>query len=97
MFIGIYSRSQVSVYRTIGPLVLHVSTSKKYLTGMRISRDCFANFVADFNMTFMRVSHERHENFHVSRTSLELVTKVLNMFKNFMRFFFSKIFRKTVA
>ena len=27
----------------------------------------------------------------------ELVAKVLNMFKNFMRIFFAKIFRKTVA
>ena len=64
---------------------------------MRISRDCFANFVADFRTTIVRVSHECRENFHVSRTRRELVTKVLNMFKNFMRFFFGKIFRKTVA
>ena len=35
---------------------------------MRISRDCFANLVADFCTTFVRVSHECHENFHVSRT-----------------------------
>ena len=65
---------------------------------MRISRDCFANFVADFHTTFVRVSHECRENFHVSRTRRELVAMVLNMFKNFMRFFFfAKIFRKTVA
>ena len=36
-----------------------------------ISRDCFANFVADFRTTFVRVSHECRENFHVSRTSRE--------------------------
>ena len=51
---------------------------------MRISRDCFANFVADFRTTFARVSRECRENFLVSRTSRELVTKFLNMFKNFM-------------
>ena len=68
-----------------------------YLTGMQISRDCFANFVADFRTIFVRVSHEcRENNFHVSRTSRELVV-VLTMFKNFMRFFFAKIFRKTVV
>ena len=51
---------------------------------MRISRDCFANFVADFRTTFARVSCECRENFLVSRTSRELVAKFLNMFKNFM-------------
>ena len=64
---------------------------------MRISRGCFANFVANFRTTFVRVSRECRENFHVSRTSRELVASVLNMFKNFMRIFFAKIFRKTVA
>ena len=33
----------------------------------------------------------------VSRTSRELVAKFFNMLKNFMRFFFSQIFRKTVV
>ena len=47
--------------------------------------------------TFARHSCECRENFHVSRTSRELVAKVLNMFKNWMRFFFPKIFRKTVV
>ena len=61
---------------------------------MRISRDCFANFVADFCTTFVRVSHECRENFHVLRSSRELVAKVLNMFKNFMRFFSTKYFAK---
>ena len=51
---------------------------------MRIPRDCFANFVADFRTTFARVSRECRENFLVSRTSRELVAKFLNMFKNFM-------------
>ena len=51
---------------------------------MRISRDCFANFVADFRTTFARVSRECRENFLVLRTSRELVAKFLNMFKNFM-------------
>ena len=51
---------------------------------MRISRDYFANFVADFRTTFARVSRECRENFLVSRTSRELVAKFLNMFKNFM-------------
>ena len=40
--------------------------------------------------TFARHSCECRENFHVSRTSRELVAKVLNMFKNWMRFFFSQ-------
>ena len=62
---------------------------------MRISRDCFANFVADFRTTFVRVLHECRENFHVSRTSRELVAKVFNMFKNCMRIFSPKLFRKT--
>ena len=31
------------------------------------------------------VLHECRENFHVSRTSRELVAKVLKMFKNFVR------------
>ena len=48
---------------------------------MRISRDCFANFVADFRTTFARVSRECRENFLVSRTSRELVSKFLNMLK----------------
>ena len=47
--------------------------------------------------TFARHSCKCRENFHVSRTSRELVANVLNMFKNWMRFFFPKIFRKTVA
>ena len=51
---------------------------------MRISRDCFANFVADFRTTFAQVSRECRENFLVSQTSRELVAKFLNMFKNFM-------------
>ena len=61
---------------------------------MRISRDCFANFVADFCTTFVRVSRECRENFHVSRTSRELVAKVLNMFKNFIRIFSPKYFAR---
>ena len=47
---------------------------------MRISRDCFANFVEDIRTTFVRVSHECRENFQVSQSSRELVAKVLNMF-----------------
>ena len=57
---------------------------------MRISRNYFANFVAELRTTFVRVSHECRGNFHVSRTSRELVAKVLNMFKNFMRIFSPK-------
>ena len=64
---------------------------------MRISCDCFANFNANIRTIFMRVSHECRENFHMSRTSRELIAKVSNMFKNFMRIFFAKIFRKTVV
>ena len=44
--------------------------------------------------TFARHSCECRENFHVSRTSRELVTKVLNMFKNWMRIFFPKYFAR---
>ena len=61
---------------------------------MRISHDCFANFVADFRTKFVRVSHECREDFHVSRTRRELVAKVLNMFENFMRIFSPKYFAR---
>ena len=42
----------------------------------------------------MRVSHKCLENFHVSLTIHELVAKVLNMFKNFMRIFSPKYFAR---
>ena len=61
---------------------------------MRISRDCFANFVADFRTIFVRVSRECRENFLVSRTSRELVTKFFNMLKNFRRIFSPKYFAR---
>ena len=61
---------------------------------MRISLDCFANFVADFRTTFVRVSRECRENFLVSRTSRELVAKFFNMLKNFMRIFSPKYFAR---
>ena len=60
---------------------------------MRISRDCFANFVADFRTTFVRVSRECRENFLVSRTGREVFQHVEKFYANF----FSKIFRKTVV
>ena len=44
--------------------------------------------------TFARHSCECRENFHVSRTSRELVAKVLNMFKNWMLIFFPKYFAR---
>ena len=44
--------------------------------------------------TFARHSCECRENFHVLRTSRELVAKVLNMFKNWMRIFFPKYFAR---
>ena len=53
---------------------------------MRISRDCFANFVADFHTTFVRVSRECRENFLVSRTSREVFQHV----EKFYAIFFSK-------
>ena len=46
-----------------------------------------------FRETFVRVSHECRENFDVSQTSRELVAKVSNMFKNFMR----KSFRQNIS
>ena len=52
----------------------------------------FANFVAGFRTTFVRVSQKYLENFHVSRTSRELVAKFLNRFKTFMQMFSSKYF-----
>ena len=61
---------------------------------MRISRDCLANFVADFRTKFVRVSRECRDNFLVSRTSRELVAKFFNMLKNFMRFFSPKYFAR---
>ena len=57
---------------------------------MRISGDCFANFVADFHTTFVPVLHECHKYFMCR----ELVTKFLNLFKNFMRFFSPKYFAR---
>ena len=56
---------------------------------MYISRDCFANLVADFRTTFVQLSLECVRIF----MCLELVAKVLNMLKNFMRFCFAKIFQ----
>ena len=57
---------------------------------MRISGDCFANFVADFHTTFVPVLHECHKYFMCR----ELVTKFLNLFKNFMRVFAPKYFAR---
>ena len=55
-----------------------------------MTHDTYCSLSSDTKkFDFMRVSHECRENFHVSRTSREIVAKVLNMFKNFMRFFFS--------
>ena len=54
----------------------------------------FANFVAGFRTTFVRVPHKYLENFHVSRTSRELVAKFLNRFKRFMQMFSSKYFAR---
>ena len=56
----------------------------------------FANFVADFRTTFVRVSHKYLENLHVSRTRRELVAKFLNRFKNFMQLFSPKYFARLV-
>ena len=42
----------------------------------------------------MRVSHKYLENFHMSRTSRELVAKFLNRFKIFMQMFSSKYFAR---
>ena len=64
---------------------------------MRISRDCFANFVADFRMTFVQVQLKCHENFHVLRNSRKLVAKVLNMFKIFFEFFLQNISQDWLA
>ena len=54
----------------------------------------FANFVADFRTTFVRVSRESRENFLVSRPSRELVAKSFNMLKNFMRIFSPNYFAR---
>ena len=56
----------------------HANSSRLF---REFSRGTFARHAT------VRVLHECRENFHVSRTSRELVAKVLNMFKNFMRFF----------
>ena len=37
---------------------VYMQKKSKYLTDIRISRDCFANLVADFCTTFVRVSCE---------------------------------------
>ena len=49
---------------------------------------------ANSSRLFARHSCECRENFHVSRTSRELVAKVFNMLKNFMRFFSPKYFAR---
>ena len=61
---------------------------------MRISRDCFEKFVANFRTSFVQVSRECRENFLVSRTSRELVAKFLNMLKKFKRIFSPKYFTR---
>ena len=51
---------------------------------MRISGDCFANFVADFHTTFVPVLHECHiEVFHVSRTGHEIFSTCLKILCEF--------------
>ena len=60
---------------------------------MRISGDCFANFVADFHTTFVPVLYESHKYFMCR----ELVTKFLNLFKNFMRVFSPKYFARVLT
>ena len=66
------------------------------LTKASISLTCefLATVLANLSRTVARHSCECRGNFHVSRTSRELVAKVLNMFKNFMRFFSSKYFAR---
>ena len=49
----------------------HCICNKASLTGMRISRDCFSNLVTYNRTTFVQVSHECRENFHVPRTGRE--------------------------
>ena len=51
------------------------------------------SLACEFLATVTRIC-ECRENFHVSRTSRELVAKVLNMFKNWMRIFFPKYFAR---
>ena len=53
-----------------------------------------ATFLRILSRTFSRHSCECSGNFHVSRTSCELVAKVLNMFKNFMQIFSPKYFAR---
>ena len=52
-----------------------------------------ANFVAYFRTTFVQLSHECHENFHVSRTGRECFIHALKFYANFL----TKIFRKNVV
>ena len=54
---------------------------------MRIPRDCYANLVA-------ALSHDICASVVRIFTCRELVAKVLNMFKNWMRFFFPKYFAR---
>ena len=57
---------------------------------MRLPRDCFADLVAD-------LSHDIRASDARIFMCREQVAKVLNMFKNLMRFLFAKICRKIVA
>ena len=54
---------------------------------MRIPRDCYANLVA-------ALSHDIRASVVRIFTCRELVAKVLNMFKNWMRIFFPKYFAR---
>ena len=54
---------------------------------MQIPRDCYANLVA-------ALSHDIRESVVRIFTCRELVAKVLNMFKNWMRIFFPKYFAR---
>ena len=65
----------------------HANSSRLF---REFSQGTFARYAT------VRVLHECRENFHVSRTSRELVAKVLNMFKILCEFFSQKN-RKTVA
>ena len=68
-------------------------TSKKDPIREKLVSHWHANFVAYFRTTFVRLSHECHENFHVSRTGREGFIHVLKFYANFL----TKIFRKNVV
>ena len=80
-----------------GPIIRHGENGKTPIKLVSHWHSNFSRLFREFSRglctTFVRVSQECRVNFHVSRTSHELVAEILNMFKN-MRIFSPKYFAR---